>query len=233
MNMGIADGVDLGWKLAAVLQGWGGARLLDSYERERRPIHEAVLNESVANHSVLSNQLVEDGQDSDDAHGASVRDAIGRRIQQSKVREFSTLGVVLGYRYDDSPVILADGSERAASDFVNYVPSSRPGALAPHAWLHDGTSLYDHFGAGFTLLASPDVPEEAIDQARHQASARRVPLTVLQPGEAGVQSLYPTRLTLIRPDQHIAWRGNAWPAMTVDVFGRACGMGKATGGVSA
>ena len=123
MNMGVADGVDLGWKLAAVLQGWGGARLLDSYESERRPVHELVLDEAVLNHSLLSNQLWQEGLDADSDAGAGLRRETGRRIQQAKVREFANLGVVKGYRYEGSPVIAPDGSPAPTHDFINYVPS--------------------------------------------------------------------------------------------------------------
>ena len=66
MNMGVADGVDLGWKLAAVLQGWGGAKLLDSYVKERRPVHQFVMDEAVANHATLGNDLWQDGMEDAD-----------------------------------------------------------------------------------------------------------------------------------------------------------------------
>ena len=223
MNMGVADGVDLGWKLSAVLKGWGGQQLLDSYERERRPVHELVLDEAVANHSVLGVQLWKQGLDANDAQGAVLRREVGARIQADKIREFATLGVMLGYRYEDSPVIVPDGSRASGNDFINYVPTSRPGAVAPHAWLHDGSSLYDHFGDGFTLLASKDAPSAAIDQARVQAHTAGVPLKVMQPHEAAIAELYPTRFTLIRPDQHVAWRGNAWPSASVGVLAQVTG----------
>jgi 2-polyprenyl-6-methoxyphenol hydroxylase-like FAD-dependent oxidoreductase len=225
MNMGVADGVDLGWKLAAVLTGWGGAQLLDSYERERRPVHDMVLDEAVANHAMLGNQLWKDGLDADSEAGAAMRREVGGRIQATKMREFTTLGVMLGCRYDDSPVIVPDGSHAPGHDYINYVPTSRPGARAPHAWMHDGSSLFDHFGDGFTLLVSKDAPSEAIDQARVQAQNAGVPLKVLQPHEAGIAELYPTRFTLIRPDQHVAWRGNAWPAASVGIIKKVTGKG--------
>ncbi len=227
MNMGVSDGVDLGWKLAAVLQGWGGAQLLDSYERERRPVHDMVLDEAVTNHSMLGHQLWKDGMDGDDAAGAALRGEVGGRIQASKMREFATLGVMLGYRYDDSPVIVPDGSHAPGHDFVNYVPTSRPGSRAPHAWMHDGSSLFDHFGEGFTLLVSKDAPSAAVDQARVQALKANVPLKVLQPHEAGIAELYPTRFTLIRPDQHVAWRGNAWPSSAVGILEQVTGRANA------
>ncbi len=211
MNMGVADGVDLGWKLAAVLQGWGGARLLDSYERERGPVHRYVMDEAVANHATLGNQLWQDGLEDDDERGAALRREVGARVAAAKLREFNTLGVVLGYRYDDSPVITGDGSEAAPPDFLNYVPSARPGHLAPHAWLHDGTSLYDHFGPGFTLLVTDGSRPAEIDAVRQAAHRAQVPLRVVQPREPALRDLYRARYALIRPDQHVAWRGDAWP----------------------
>ncbi len=227
MNMGVADGVDLGWKLASVLQGWGGSQLLDSYERERRPVHEMVLEEAVTNHSMLGNQLWKEGMDQDNEQGAALRSEVGARIQAAKMREFTTLGVMIGYHYENSPVIVGDGTEAPGHDFVNYVPSSRPGSRAPHAWLHDGSSLFDHFGKGFTLLASRDAPSEAIDQARVQAQTTGVPLKVIQPNELAVPVLYPTRFTLIRPDQHVAWRGDAWPHASVGLFEKVTGRANA------
>lgn len=223
MNMGIADSVDLGWKLAALLQQWGGAALLDSYECERRPIHEQVLEEAVANHATLGNQLAAEGIEDDTDAGARLRSEIGARIQAAKLREFVTLGVVLGYRYEDSPVIVHDGTPAPARDFLNYVPTARPGSLAPHAWLHDGSSLYDHFGQGFTLLVLAGADEQDIDAASQQATQAGVPLRVIRPSEGGLAALYGARLALIRPDQHVAWRGDAWPADGAAVWLRIAG----------
>ena len=212
MNMGVADSVDLGWKIAAVLKGWGGARLLDSYERERRPVHEMVLDEATANHKVLGNSLWRPGMEDASEEGAKLRSEVGAVITATKNREFMTLGVTKGYRYDDSPIVVGDGTPAPMPDYLNYVPSARPGSVAPHAWLHDGSSLYDHFGSGFTLLASVDAEPQAIDQARLAARKVGVPLTVVQPKEGAMTDLYRARHTLIRPDQHVAWRGDAWPA---------------------
>ena len=211
MNMGVADGVDLGWKLAAVLQGWGGPALLDSYESERRGVHDYVMDESVANHATLGNQLWQPGLEDDDEAGAALRKEVGAKVSIAKLREFTTLGVVLGYRYDASPVIAADGTPEPVHDFLNYVPSARPGRLAPHAWLHDGSSLYDHFGGGFSLLVTASGAEGDVERAVASARAAGVPLSVVQPQGLALNDLYRARLALIRPDQHVAWRGDAWP----------------------
>lgn len=223
MNMGVADGVDLGWKLAAVLRGWGGASLLDSYETERRAVHHFVMDEAVANHAVLGSQLSQAGiEDATDA-GAHLREKIGAEIQATKVREFKALGVVLGYCYDNSPLVVADGTPVPVNDVLNFMPSARPGALAPHAWLADGSSLYDGFGPGFTLLVTAS--DAALDMGRAQDDAAKlgIPLTVLTPGGALVAQLYQAKLTLIRPDQHVAWRGDAWPADGAALFKRVTG----------
>lgn len=223
MNMGVADSVDLGWKIAAVLQGWGGAALLDSYERERRPVHNYVMDEAVANHATLGNQLWQDGLEDATEAGARMRGEIGARIQAAKVREFNTLGVILGYRYEDSPIIVGDGSAPPTRDYRNYVPSAHPGCLAPHAWLEDGSSLYDHFGPGFTLLATSDAAAEDLDRARESASAVGVPLKILKPNARELADLYQARYALIRPDQHIAWRADEVPSQAASLLEKVIG----------
>ena len=223
MNMGVADGVDLGWKIAARLQGWGGTALLDSYEAERRPVHNYVMDEAVANHAHLGNTLWCPGLEDESSAGENLRREVGARVQAAKMREFYTLGVTLGYRYEGSDVIVDDGSRPPARDFVNYRPSAHPGCLAPHAWLHDGSSLYDHFGAGFTLLATAGSDPAGLEAASAAARAAGIPLTLIQPHEAALADLYEAPYTLIRPDQHVAWRGSAIPDDAVALFARVTG----------
>jgi FAD binding domain len=213
MNMGIADAVDLGWKIAAVLQGWGGPRLLESYEAERRPVHEFVMDEAVANHALLPKHMWREGLDHATVEGAQLRAQVGAEIKAAKIREFNTLGVVLGYNYSGSPIIIEDGSAAPPRHFKDYVPSAHPGCLAPHAWLADGSSLYDHFSTGFTLLVT--------EGAAPSVNAR-VPLKVLR--EPSVRDLYQARYALIRPDQHVAWRGDA---LSSDIFDRITGRASA------
>lgn len=227
MNMGIADAVDIGWKLAAVLQGWAASALLDSYAAERKPVHNLVMDEAVANHALLSNQLWQDGLDDETPRGAEIRKAAGARIHEAKRREFDTLGVVLGYRYENSPVIVPDGSEAPPRHFRDYVPSAHPGCLAPHAWLDDGSSLYDHFGPGFTLLSDGRDDDLAVHHALKAADEAHMPLKLLRAPSRSVAELYGARHVLIRPDQHVAWRGDApgsgWAAVFACVTARAAG----------
>ena len=228
MNMGVSDAVDLGWKLAAVLQGWGGEALLQSYERERRPVHMHVLQEAASNHARFSNALFESGLEDDSSAGAEARKRVGKRINAEKLSEFYTLGTILGDRYSDSPVVQPDASapgfKPLARDFLNYVPNSAPGGRAPHAWLHDGTSLFDHFGTGFTLLALPDANATFVQAAVRDAARLGVPLKVLQSDNPALPGLYQRSMTLIRPDQHVAWAGDAWPdPLDFDVLAMATG----------
>lgn len=222
MNMGISDSVDLGWKLAAVLQGWGHRSLLNSYEIERRPVHERVLEETAINHSTAANALVRAGIEDPTSEGEDVREQVANFIQETKRREFHSLNIVLGYSYFGSPFVIGDGGGPA--EWVpgpDYVPSASAGSLAPHRWLEDGSSLYDKFGPGFTMLVLDARSRPEADKIQVQAVAMGIPFAVVEPGEPALFGLYEAPLALIRPDQHIAWRGSAAPAdLLMTVTGR-------------
>lgn len=218
LNTGIEDVANLAWKIAACLQGWGGGKLLASYETERKPV--AVRNTDVARsmgkawHDIEVSEAIEH----DTPAGAAER---ARAAQSSFVlanhfvlpEERDFLGVVLGARYDASPLIIADGKP-PPQDVERYVPSSVPGGRAPHLWLHGGrghgSSLFDQLGKYFTLLrVGPNPP----DAAPLQAAAVRlaVPLAVCDVEQPHASMLYERKLTLIRPDHHICWRGDDLP----------------------
>jgi 2-polyprenyl-6-methoxyphenol hydroxylase-like FAD-dependent oxidoreductase len=211
MNLGIADGVDLGWKLAAVIQGWGGEGLLDSYETERRPVHQRTIAEAIANYAVLSDHLLKADLDADSVKGSDARAEIRREIMATKTREFYTLGVVLGSRYEDSPIIVDDGSPPPPEHHEKFCPSAHPGCLAPHAWLSDGSSLYDRLGQGYTLLRICDEAGEAAAIAAAAAEAG-VPLAIVDLRGEDLRSLYDASLALVRPDHYVAWRGTCTDA---------------------
>ena len=208
MNMGIGDGVDLGWKIAAVLQGWSGPALLASYEAERRPVHERTIAESVVNYGLVGNHLVQPGLEESGPLGDATRREVGEIIRMTKVREFMTLGLVLGAHYGNSPLVVPDGTPAPAESATVYVPSARPGCRAPHLWLADGTSLFDHFGPGFTLLVTEGDAGAAAPFAE-AAAERGLPLAVLAPGDTRLRPRYEAALCLIRPDGHVAWRGTS------------------------
>jgi 2-polyprenyl-6-methoxyphenol hydroxylase-like FAD-dependent oxidoreductase len=208
MNMGVGDAVDLGWKLSAVLKGWGGDCLLDSYEAERRPIHHRVIEEAASNYANNSTRYQNPALEETGTAGDEWRKQVGEQVREEKAREFASIGVQLGYRYEGSPVIVGDGSPPTPNEVGSYIPTARPGHLAPHAWVSNEQCLYDLFGNDLTLLNfSPD--QEAASPLIDASRRAGVPLTVVDLPRSPLRELYESDLVLVRPDQHVAWRGNS------------------------
>lgn len=207
LNTGIGDAVDLGWKLAAVLHGWGGPALLDSYEAERRPVQDRVIREAEQNMRTLSTELLADDLDRDGVAGERARRAAHHRIQDTKKAEFHALDLVLDTVHRDSPVIVPARPALAggAGD------PARPGARLPHRWLSAGRSLYDVLGSDLTLLVLAD-RAGSVHALTDAARARGVPLTVLDLRAPALSPGLGAALTLVRPDQYVAWCGDQLPA---------------------
>jgi 2-polyprenyl-6-methoxyphenol hydroxylase-like FAD-dependent oxidoreductase len=223
MNTGIADAVDLGWKLAAVLSGWGGDRLLSSYDSERRPI--GTRNVSMAVEFYLEHEKFHDGIaaiEDDSATGAKVRQRAGEALVRGVGRMFRTIGLQIGYRYEGSPICVPDGTPPYRDDPEHFVASARPGSRAPHCWIGDGRSTLDLYGHGFVLLhLGANAPDASAFETA--AAARRVPLKSVALNEPETAELYERRLVLIRPDGHVAWRGNEMPPNAGAVIDRVRG----------
>ncbi len=225
LNTGVGDAVDLGWKLAAVLQGWGGPRLLDSYDAERRPVQDRVITAAAENMKTLSSELLSPDLDAGTGAGEAARAAAHRRIQETKHAEFHALDLVLDLEHDGSPVI----SYRADHD-EGEAAGARAGARLEHAWLADGASLYDVLGPSMTLLVIPDraaaatAPvEDAVAALERAAAERGVPLRVVElPGRETAER-YRARLVLVRPDQYVAWCGDDAPCDPLALIDRIRG----------
>jgi len=225
MNTGVGDAVDLGWKLAAVLLGWGGPRLLDSYEPERRPIGMTNVNEAGEMHTGSDTQipfsplLEEDG-----GEGRQLREKARAAILRIRAKEFQhdSVGIELGYRYEDSPICVPDGTPPPALDHGLYVPSTWPGVRAPHVWLRDKRSTLDLFGKGFTLLV---LSAKIVDTAPFAIAARKVglPLEIVSLDVPEVRDAYERPLVLVRPDGHVAWRGDMIPQNAGEIIDRVRG----------
>ena len=199
MNTGVGDAVDLGWKLAAVVNGWGGEVLLDSYEAERRPV--GAVNRDAA----LRHLSVHIGTVERIARGAS-RDELATFVMAHRgENEFD--GIELGYRYAASPVIAHEAGDPPRWDEWAYVPGTWPGARAPSVRLADGSALFDNFGPGLTLVDFAGDAAERVAAAR----ARAIPLRHLRIAEAAVRAIWERDYVLVRPDQHVAWRGDTLP----------------------
>lgn len=216
-NTCVGDAANLAWKLAAVIQGWAGPGLLDTYELERRPVAARTIRDAAANGKALAYHFADPRLADDGPHGEAARREAHAALAV-KQSEFDSLGLVLGYAYADSPAVVPDGAPVPAEDPIRYVPSASPGALLPHAWLQDGTSLYSRLGTGFTLLADAGglggVPAEGAFIDVLQAGVRQgIPVTVaaVGPSQDGtpLSELWGAAAVLVRPDQHVAWRGSS------------------------
>jgi 2-polyprenyl-6-methoxyphenol hydroxylase-like FAD-dependent oxidoreductase len=205
-NTAIEDAVNLGWKLAARIKGYGGPALLASYESERRPL--ALRNTAYASGFADSLGLFEAAPAIEDAtpEGAAARAEAGAYLEAHARAEFNIPGITFGGRYDGSPIIVPDGTAPPPDRANEYEPTACPGGRAPHLWLGEGRSLFDAFGFEWTLLRL----DARADAGGFERSARAlgVPLTVLDLPSATARDFYAADLALIRPDQIVAWRGN-------------------------
>lgn len=222
-NTAIEDAVNLGWKLAATLQGSGGPELLASYARERQPL--ARRNTGYARQFADSLGLQSAPPELEEAGpaGDAAREAAGVYFNAHARREFNIPGVTFGGRYDSSPIIVGDGTKPPPDAPNVYVPTACPGGRAPHLWLADGASIYDRFNFEWTLLRFGAA--KAGDAFQRAADEMGVDLRIVQVDEPSARDLYEADLALIRPDQIVAWRG-ADDGKARDVLRRALGWAK-------
>lgn len=210
MNTGAADAVDLAWKLAGVLHGWGGPALLDSYEAERRAV--GARNVAASRKAAAGRRRwraewrPEITQDSPAGEAARARLAEVADREQRWSNELA--GIELGYRYTGSPLIMNEDGRGPDPDSFAYTPTTWPGTRLPHLWLDDGTPVQDHLGRCFTLLHTPgtaaDIPALADAFARLDA-----PFAAFELRSAAADAVYEGhRLILVRPDLHVVWRGH-------------------------
>jgi hypothetical protein len=210
LNTGLGDAVDLSWKLAATLSGWGGSGLLDSYEIERRRVGVRNVGHAGTSHAGDIEQEPHPAIAEETAEGTRARQELGDAIMRAQTQKFITDGLALGYRYDPSPICWPEDAAAPAETVEQYQPSTYPGSRAPHAWLAEGRSTIDLYGRDFMLLRFGEAPDvSAIVQAFAQ---RRVPLTVMSIADPAIAALYEQPLVLVRPDGHVAWRAHSAPA---------------------
>jgi 2-polyprenyl-6-methoxyphenol hydroxylase-like FAD-dependent oxidoreductase len=220
-NTAVEDAVNLGWKLAAVIRGAAPAQLLESYELERKPLAERNTAYAQRFADSIGRFKAEPALEQEGAAGDSERQRASDYLNAHVRLEFNIPGVTFGGRYDGSPLIVKDGSTPPQDVAGSYEPSASPGGRAPHAWLDDGSSLYDGFGFDWTLLvlgpAAPDVRAFV-----ESAATLGLELKVVRPPGAALVALYGAPLILIRPDQIVAWRGSD-AASAMQVLAQASG----------
>jgi hypothetical protein len=212
MNAGIADAMNLSWMLAAHLQGWAPAGILDAHEAERHPTTEEV-SRFVAKHAesaITERTTLPPNIEEDSAAGAESRAIVGRAAYALHIQQFACAGLNYGYSYRASPLIAYDGEAAPPYTMRDYVPSTVPGCRTPHLWLADGRSLYDAMGLHYTLLRFD--PRTEVDALMDAAARREVPLTLLDVRPREGRAPYRHALLLSRPDFHVAWRGDRIPS---------------------
>jgi hypothetical protein len=221
MNTGIGDAVDLCWKIAAVLDGWGGSRLLDSYDMERRPVavrnaKRATLNFQRMRSTPSDRFVLEDSE-----RGRNTRFRIGRDVRAAMATEWDSMDVHLGYAYDSSPLICSESFSRSELTCDPCFQSIHPGGRAPHVWLGHHHSILDLFGHGFTLLSfNTEVTADAFVSA---ATKRGIPLRVECVQDPAAIGIYKFAMVLVRPDGHVAWCGDAPPTDPLAILNKVTG----------
>jgi hypothetical protein len=210
MNSGVGDAIDLAWKLAGTLRGWGGPKLLASYEIERRQVGD--LNVGASRYASLGRRKWR----------ALWNDAPNLvRVAETEQRKSNEMiGAELGYRYVGSPLIWEEpgGPEQS---YREYIPTTWPGARLPHVWLEGHAALQDRMGEGYTLLRLSS--KENVAPLEKALSAYGTPLEVLDIPDAAARDLYGVDLLLVRPDLHVAWRGNRVPENAAEIAAVATG----------
>ncbi len=223
MNTGIGDAIDLGWKLAAAVKGWAGPALLDAYEAERRETGLRNRDASSAAAEGVRRWRAATGPEIREATpaGEAMRAHVAALAAEGQPLGHEMLGIELGYRYTQSPVI-ATGAAAPGATIREYHPTATPGARLPHLWAEAGDAVHDRLGGGFTLL---NVSDETVEATALMTAMQKLgaPLETVHLPEAHLHEAYENKLLLIRPDLHVAWRGDALPADATSLARRVTG----------
>ena len=212
MNTGVGDAIDISWKLAATLRGWGGPGLLPTYEAERRQVGAINVKASGGGTSgrMVWRAAWRPNIEDDTPEGRAVLANLLELAKEEAPKSFRVVGAELGYRYAGSPVI-CDEPGGPAPNIEDYQPTSWPGARLPHVWIEPGeVSVHDRIGDGYTLLRLGADKGEASELQR-AFSAIGAPLSLLDLDSEAARSIYGFDYLLVRPDLHVVWRGNALP----------------------
>lgn len=228
MNTGIGDAADLGWKLAGVISGWGGPNLLESYEVERRPVALRNVAEATGNlwRMLSAREHTPPAVAFENSKaGTRARREYGDWYTGVLHREWYGIGIHLGYVYENSPICISDGTPAPPDEVESYAQTSRPGSRAPHVWLTERLSTLDLFGRGFVLLrsSSPDAGDDALAMCARETG---VPLRIVDVDADTLGFDYECSRTLVRPDGHVAWRGDRVPDDPHDLMDTVRGASK-------
>lgn len=212
MNTGVGDAIDLSWKLAGTLAGWGGPNLLSSYELERRPV--GLHNRDVSGRAAAGvnswRAACRPEIDSDTPEGETNRKEVARLAAIGQRLSHEMIGTELGYSYAGSPIICMDDEPPPALVDDRYQPTTRPGSRLPHVWLNDGQALHDRIGREFTLI-NLGGSHAALPTLRQSFDEFGASLDIVQVDSIPAREIYGYDLVLVRPDLHVVWRSNSVP----------------------
>ena len=214
LNNGLEDAVNLGWKLAAALSGWGGEQLLDSYTLERQPVFRDVGEDIIGGWIRDDRAMLERYSPELDREEFAARFEVAARGYGARLRDFEP-------HYEGSPVVLGPAGGRTSAH-GSHVFTARPGHHLPPQPLSSGGTVFDALGDGFTLLALGE-QEPSVEALCRAAAGRGVPVTVLRDSRAGGREAYGAGLVLVRPDQFVAWAGDFAPADPDALFAQVAG----------
>lgn len=221
MNAGVADVLNLTWLLSAHLNGWADEAILDAYQTERLPITEQVSQFVKSHQRSIARTDVPANIEDDTVEAELAREKLGQEAYDLNVQQFAAEGLNFGYFYGSSPIISYDDELPPAFDMGTYTPSTVPGCRAPHFWLSDDVSLYDELGPAYTLVALGNA--RGIDPLLHAAVEAGMPLKVIVVNPRLVPTEYTRKYTVLRQDQHVAWRGDETPEDPARLIARLCG----------
>jgi len=213
LNAGLEDAVNLGWKLAAVLQGWGGPRLLASYTGERRPIF------------VETGQTITDGIERDRAFLARYDPHRDRREFEHAWGGLSsgeTPPASYEPHYEGSPIVWGP-ADSTCGVHGRHTFEARPGHHLAPVLLSSGRNIFEYLGGSCTLIALTEDPAP-VTALQEVAADLRMPLRIVVDASDDCRSAYGCRYVLVRPDQYIAWTGNQLPADAPALLRRMAGM---------
>jgi 2-polyprenyl-6-methoxyphenol hydroxylase-like FAD-dependent oxidoreductase len=214
LNNGLEDAVNLGWKLAAVLQGWGASALLDSYGEERRAIFREVGEDFIAKRIAADREFLEcydprrDREQFENAWKAQT-DA-GVRVQTYEPN------------YEGSAIVAGPPGGKCSAHGVHMFKARAGHHLAPQP-LSGGQNVFEALGRGYTLIAL-DADAGVIREFERAAAVLDVPLKIIRDSYQGERARYESRLILVRPDQFVVWCGDAVPGGAHALLARASGL---------
>lgn len=222
MNTGVSDAIDIAWKVQAMVEGWGGSKLIDSYFEERHSIGVRNTKEAADCFDQLKSVMqYGDILDEDSKRAEKLREELSINLKEQD-KLIASSGTLLGYRYNNSSIVIPDGTEETIDNPRKYIPTARPGHRAPHIWLEEGVSIYDKFNQNFTLLV---FTEDLIEAKKLISNAKSIglPIHLLQINDKDVLNLYVNKYVIIRPDLMVAWRSDYIPDNSIDILNTIIG----------